>query len=202
MRCVDVIPVIRDTIIMPKAITSITGSDYDIDKMFLSRLYYNPQGTVDFEENTHEWYANRLINAYLSVLKDSDHSFQDLNGSIDNDTSFLTEIRDDLREGIQKETLMPYSGYILREQSNTKNVFISGKFGIAPFALNNNMHILMQLYNVKLDDSESIMTRLGLTNLGGYQDRYGKSIMSWFSGLINAHVDAAKDPWIPELNVN
>ena len=202
MRCVDVIPVIRDTIIMPKAITSITGSDYDIDKMFLSRLYYNPQGTVDFEERTHEWYANRLINAYLSVLKDSDHSFQDLNGSIDNDTSFLTEIRDDLREGIQKETLMPYSGYILREQSNTKNVFISGKFGIAPFALNNNTHILMQLYNVKLDDSESIMTRLGLTNLGGYQDRYGKSIMSWFSGLINAHVDAAKDPWIPELNVN
>ena len=46
------------------------------------------------------------------------------------------------------------------------------------------------------------MSLLGLTKLGTFTDRYGKSTLSWFSGLINAHVDAAKDPWIPELNVN
>jgi len=33
-------------------------------------------------------------------------------------------------------------------------------------------------------------------------DRDSKSIMSWLSGLINAHVDVAKDPYINRLNVN
>lgn len=175
---------------------------FDIDKFFLSRLYINSKGGTDFKENTHEWHANRLINAYLAVLKDSPNSFQDLNGSIDNDTSLLTDVRDDLREGQKSKTLMPYSAYTLRSQSATKNVFIAGKFGIGPFALNNNMHILMQLYGVRFANDENIMSDLGLTNLCGFTDRYGRSILSWFSGLINAHVDAAKDPWIPELNVN
>lgn len=175
---------------------------FDIDKFFLSRLYINSNGGTDFKENTHEWHANRLINAYLAVLKDSPNSFQDLNGSIDNDTSLLTDVRDDLREGQKNKTLLPYSAYTLRSQSATKNVFIAGKFGIGPFALNNNMHILMQLYGVKFAEGENIMSDLGLTKLGGFTDRYGRSILSWFSGLINAHVDAAKDPWIPELNVN
>lgn len=175
---------------------------FDIDKFFLSRLYINSNGGTDFKEGTHEWHANRLINAYLAVLKDSPNSFQDLNGSIDNDTSLLTDVRDDLREGQKNKTLLPYSAYTLRSQSATKNVFIAGKFGIGPFALNNNMHILMQLYGVKFAEGENIMSDLGLTKLGGFTDRYGRSILSWFSGLINAHVDAAKDPWIPELNVN
>lgn len=175
---------------------------FDIDKFFLSRLYINSNGSTEFKEGTHEWHANRLINAYLAVLKDSPNSFQDLNGSIDNDTSLLTDVRDDLREGQKNKTLLPYSAYTLRSQSATKNVFIAGKFGIGPFALNNNMHILMQLYGVKFAEGENIMSNLGLTKLGGFTDRYGRSILSWFSGLINAHVDAAKDPWIPELNVN
>ena len=175
---------------------------FDIDKFFLSRLYINSDGSTEFKQGTHEWHANRLINAYLAVLKDSPNSFQDLNGSIDNDTSLLTDVRDDLREGQKNKTLLPYSAYTLRSQSATKNVFIAGKFGIGPFALNNNMHILMQLYGVKFAEGENIMSDLGLTKLGGFTDRYGRSILSWFSGLINAHVDAAKDPWIPELNVN
>lgn len=97
---------------------------------------------------------------------------------------------------------MPYDAYALRSQSHTKINFAVGKFGIGPFALNNNMHILMMLYDVKFSENESIMTKLGLTNLGGFYDRYKTPIASWFSGLINAHVDIAKDPWIPELNVN
>lgn len=46
MRCVDVLPVVRDTIIMPAAITSITGSDFDIDKFFLSRKYIDNNGNM------------------------------------------------------------------------------------------------------------------------------------------------------------
>ena len=40
LRFVDVIPVVRDTIILPKEFTKVTGSDFDIDKLILSTLYY------------------------------------------------------------------------------------------------------------------------------------------------------------------
>lgn len=39
----DVLPVVRDTIVLPKEFTKLTGSDFDIDKLFLSRLFINPE---------------------------------------------------------------------------------------------------------------------------------------------------------------
>ena len=78
---------------------------------------------------------------------------------------------------------------------------ITGKFGIGPFALNNNSHILTMLYGVKFKD-EGFMSMLGARRLDISIDRYGNSILSWLSGLINAHVDVAKDPYISRLNVN
>jgi hypothetical protein len=59
------------------------------------------------------------------------------------------------------------------------------------------------LYGVRFKAKPgSILTRLNLTRLDKAVDRDGKSIMSWLSGLINAHVDIAKDPYISRLGVN
>jgi len=59
------------------------------------------------------------------------------------------------------------------------------------------------LYGVNFRSKKgSILTILGRNSLHDSEDMYGESIMSWLSGLINAHVDIAKDPFIPELNVN
>lgn len=41
LRFVDVLPTVRDTIILPKEFTAITGSDFDIDKLFLSTYDYS-----------------------------------------------------------------------------------------------------------------------------------------------------------------
>ena len=41
LRCVDVLPVVRDTVVLPEEFTKITGSDFDIDKLFLSCKPYN-----------------------------------------------------------------------------------------------------------------------------------------------------------------
>jgi len=42
LRCVDVLPpAITDTVILPAEFTKITGSDFDIDKLFLSALNYD-----------------------------------------------------------------------------------------------------------------------------------------------------------------
>lgn len=218
LRCVDVVPTVRDTVILPAEFTKITGSDFDIDKIFLSMKYY--QRVVDEEKSTNgkihhkttdqfdkdanpmEYYGNMLIDNYLSLLKDP-RSFNQLNGSIDNDTELLTSIVNELEEGVGSVALMPYQSSTLSFQANTKDKFVTGKTGIGPFALNNNNHILTMLYGVKFkEDYNWLLTNLGLTNLSSATDRDGKSIMSWLSGLINAHVDVAKDPYISKLNVN
>ena len=175
----------------------------DIDKLFLSTLYYNSDGTTEFEEGTREYYTNKLFNDYITILKDSDRSFSELNGSIDNDTNLLKDIIGDIEANQKKNAVHPYSMYTLEKQSGTKDEFVSGKMGIGPYALNANNHILTMLYDVHFADrSGSIMSWLGLNSLAESTDRYGNSIMSWLSGLINAHVDVAKDSYISRLGVN
>lgn len=46
------------------------------------------------------------------------------------------------------------------------------------------------------------MQKLGIDTLNKTFDDEGLSILDWTSALINAHVDAAKDPYIIRLNVN
>jgi len=222
LRCVDVLPVVRDTVILPKEFTKITGSDFDIDKLFLSTLHYNKKDVRDssgnllsrtiskeFKEDSEQYYANRLILDYISLLKDSrsmddttTRSMQVGDASIDNDTKLLTDIVEDL-EGSSEEDLDPYDTYSLWRNTSIRDQFITGKFGIGPFALNNNNHILTMLYGVRFANNPgSILGITGHESLHDAEDMYGESIMSWLSGLINAHVDVAKDPYISKLNVN
>jgi hypothetical protein len=102
---------------------------------------------------------------------------------------------------LPEEALDPYTPYSLWANASTKTEFITGKFGIGPFALNNNSHILTMLYGVKFKQ-DGFLGQLGMYRLDQSSDRYGNSILSWISGLINAHVDVAKDPYIARLNVN
>lgn len=212
LRCVDVLPVVRDTIVLPKEFTKITGSDFDIDKLYLSRLYFRKEAgkaTSSFEEGTHEYYANRLLNNYIALLKDAgsqekegiNRTANQNHASIDGDTKLLKDIVKDLEEGGEGQELDPFTPYSLWANAQTKTEFITGKFGIGPFALNNNSHILTMLYGVRFV-KDSFLGRLGMNRLDKASDRYGNSILSWLSGLINAHVDVAKDPYISKLNVN
>jgi len=43
LRFVDVLPIVRDTIVLPKEFTAQTGSDFDIDKLYMSTLYYETE---------------------------------------------------------------------------------------------------------------------------------------------------------------
>lgn len=199
LRCVDVIPVVRDTVILPEEFTKITGSDFDIDKLGLSTVNWK-HGSDKFKEGTEEYYQNQLIRDYITLLIDP-KSQHILHRSIDKDTKLLKDVLAEIESGtsIQEE---PYGFYSLSTQTERKDDYITGKIGIGPFALNNNSHILTMLYGVKFREFEdSIMTKLGLTDLSGHLDKDGNSIMSWLSALINAHVDIAKDPYISRLNV-
>lgn len=210
LRCVDVLPVIQHNIIMPKEFTRITGSDFDIDKLYIGSLnfklrkatdsWYNDNITMD--SNTKKSAQNRLINNYISVLTDQ-NGVHIANRSIDNDTDLITKgVLKDLEEGKSTSSeVKPYDFYCLSTHTRTKNDFLTGKTGIGPFALNNNSQILTMLYGVKFKYG-SIMDKLHHGRLDRTTDDDKQSILSWISALINAHVDIAKDPYISRLNVN
>ena len=237
LRFVDVVPIVRDTIILPKEFTKITGSDFDIDKLYLSSINYKMMKTKDdylpvqrdifdatdkFDKETEAdmYYQNELVNDYLTLLKDAGKVVKNenpdadnelllgryvhyLHRSIDNDTSLVKGVLKEVEKNRQRKPVEPFVVGSLYTQSNLKDSFITGKFLIAPFALNLNNHIMTQLYNVGFKSApHGIMTALGAESLARRNDRDGNSILSWLSAFINACVDVAKDPYILRLNVN
>lgn len=188
---------------------------FDIDKIFLSmKAYQKIDGklTDKHDEGTAEFHQNRLLDDYIALLCDfiedekgnkTTRSMHMLHASIDNDTSLIEDVIDDLQESGHKNALQSYDAYTLRHMCRAKDDFITGKTGIGPYALNNNSQVLTTLYEVEFEvDKNSIMTRLGLNSLHNQFDKDGESIMSWLSGLINIHVDVAKDPKHNKLNIN
>ena len=223
LRFVDVIPIVRDTIILPKEFTKITGSDFDIDKLYLSSIVYelDKNGNLKAESDygVENKIKNSLLHCWLALLEDAGKSaytgksendqktsmgryIHILHRSIDNDTSLVKGVLKKL-EGKSRQMEEPMSFGSLSTQVNIKDALITGKFGIGPFALNNNSQILTQLYNVKFRHIPGgILSEMNRESLGNYTDKNGDSILSWISALINAHVDVAKDPYILRMNVN
>lgn len=231
LRFVDVLPVVRDTIILPKEFTKTTGSDFDIDKLYLVRLSYRVSTTkgedgkkhdivsteYDKDKNATDYYRNKLINDYLTLLK-SHGKYDKKSGvfengdsihismrSIDDDTNLIKNLLKRIEKDRPVERSYAYKFGNIAFQVATKAAFMIGKFGIGPFALNNNSQILTQLYGVKFAksiDYKNILDSLGCLSLANPRDKQNKPILSWLSGLINAHVDVAKDPYIRRLNIN
>jgi hypothetical protein len=215
LRFVDVLPeVMGDTVILPEEFTKLTGSDFDVDKLFISRLSYDKAGNVvqfdpnlSHDENSVAANKNNLINQYLKVLLTKEHT-NELKISIDNDTENVKNVLADI-ESIQKvQHMTPFQQYSPRYQSEKKDEYTSGKAGIGPFALNNKHHVLTQITHMKMNPDEFTLA-LGLDRLDKIYDdaesnRSGERtrVLSWLSAMINAFVDIAKDPYIVRLNVN
>ena len=215
LRFVDVLPVLRDTIVLPKEFTRITGSDFDIDKLYLARLSFR-NGSTKFskEKDPENYYRNQLLYGYLSILEDHGKITKE-NGlhmgssshislrSIDADTDLVKGALSKIERSKKDEEEYAYKFGNIAFQVKTRSSFVVGKFGIGPFALNNNSQILTQLYGVKFDKNTCILLReIGCCDLSNSKDKQGNLILSWLSGLINAHVDVAKDPYIQRLNIN
>lgn len=199
LRFVDVVSAVKSTVILPTEFTKITGSDFDIDHLYLARYNINENGGYEFDPESEKGLQNAIIDSILTVLKD-DKSYNILYKSIDNDTSLVTNIAKDIPDqGNTKSTA--YNFGTLHEQVTRKNDYITGKTGIGPFALNVTNHILTTLYGVKF--RESTFTKItGITGFNRILDEDNNQISSWLSAFINAHVDIVKDPYISKLNVN
>lgn len=199
LRFVDVIPAVKSTVILPTEFTKITGSDFDIDHLYLARYNVNQSGGYEFDPESAEGLQNSIIESILTVLKDK-KSLNILYKSIDNDTELVTSIADEIPEQGNTKSVA-YNFGTLHEQVTRKNDYITGKTGIGPFALNVTNHILTTLYGVKFKES-SFTQITGITGFDQILDEDNNQISSWLSAFINAHVDIVKDPYISKLNVN
>lgn len=199
LRFVDVVPAVKSTVILPTEFTKITGSDFDIDHLYLARYNVNENGGYEFDPESAEGLQNSIIESILTVLKDK-KSLNILYKSIDNDTELVTSIADEIPEQGNTKSVA-YNFGTLHEQVTRKNDYITGKTGIGPFALNVTNHILTTLYGVKFKES-SFTNITGITGFDQILDEDNNQISSWLSAFINAHVDIVKDPYISKLNVN
>lgn len=200
LKFVDVIPATKSAIILPEEFTKITGSDFDIDHLYLISKNLGFKHGEKYELNMEQLLQNDIIDVMQTLLRDIDNSIHFLYKSIDNDTELSKSVADALPvpENTKYES---YNFGTLHEQTNRKNDYITGKKGIGPFALNVTNHELARLYQLKFKDVD-ILRKIGLDRLDKLFDNNGNPIASWMSGFINAHVDIVKDPWISRLNVN
>ena len=200
LKFVDVIPATKSAIILPEEFTKITGSDFDIDHLYLVSKNLGFKHGEKQELNMEQLLQNDIIDVMQTLLRDIDNSIHFLYKSIDNDTELSKSVADALPipENTKYES---YNFGTLHEQTNRKNDYITGKKGIGPFALNVTNHELARLYQLKFKDA-STLAQIGLDRLDKLFDNNGNPIASWMSGFINAHVDIVKDPWISRLNVN
>lgn len=203
LRFVDVLPVVKDTIILPREFTKVTGSDFDIDKLYLASLAYDVKGskaTREFPKGTKQYYQNKLLENYMTLLKDNDNSIQIAMRSIDNDTDLVQNIANQFDSAGSTKTL-PYNFYTLHEQTDRRRDYITGKLGIAPFALNVTNQALTMAYGVKLKETE-FTKQTPFKRIDLRDDKNGNAVMSWLSAFINAHCDIVKDPYVSKINVN
>lgn len=203
LRFVDVLPVVKDTIILPREFTKVTGSDFDIDKLYLASLAYNVKdgkASREFDKGTKQYHQNKLLENYMTLLKDNENSIQIAMRSIDNDTELVESIANQFESAGSTKTL-PYNFYTLHEQTDRRRDYITGKLGIAPFALNVTNQALTMAYGVKLKESE-FTKQTPFKRIDLRDDKNGNAVMSWLSAFINAHCDIVKDPYVSKINVN
>lgn len=203
LRFVDVLPVVKDTIILPREFTKVTGSDFDIDKLYLASLAYDVKdgkATREFPKGTKQYYQNKLLENYMTLLKDNDNSIQIAMRSIDNDTDLVQNIANQFDSAGSTKTL-PYNFYTLHEQTDRRRDYITGKLGIASFALNVTNQALTMAYGVKLKETE-FTKQTPFKRIDLRDDKNGNAVMSWLSAFINAHCDIVKDPYVSKINVN
>lgn len=211
-KVVDVLPDrIGDTIIVPDEFTAMTGSDFDVDKLYLATLNYDENGNIMQYETDEEGNVlpedkqstkalqNMIIQSYQLVVSDS-KNMAETRASIDTLTKLLQKDILPLIQPSVKEEALPMYELLPSFQLARKEEYTGGKAGIAPFALNSTNHCLTQLVHLQMIYTKG--NPYGLGTIDAIRGRDGFRILDWLSAMINAHVDVAKDPYIMALNVN
>lgn len=219
LQIVGILPLsMGDSIIGYDGIPVKTGSDFDIDKMFVMapNLIYNEEtGKIDVLNDGNSDYfkkknnatdeegasslnkqlaQNKVIELYNIILQSS-FTYDNMMTSID--ASYL---KDDIVKlfPVPKERNLTFFSPI--NQLKVKMDYMSGKSGVGITANQLVDHISNQSLNI------AVSNHLGFVGLGKTtlmdREKKGKSIATTLSAFLNAYVDIAKDPYISRGNHN
>ena len=96
-KVVDVLPDrFSDTIVVPDEFTAMTGSDFDVDKLYIAMLNYDTDGNIvqytndKVREQSPEALQNMIIQNYQLVVSDT-KNMAETRASIDTLTSMLQD---------------------------------------------------------------------------------------------------------------
>jgi hypothetical protein len=210
----DVLPaVMGDTIVVPDEFTAMTGSDFDIDKLYIASYWYDKDGNkIEFDEtkdtSMHDIYhannekalVNRLLDMYNLVISD-DSNIDETRAPLDNLTNILKKDILPIVQAASNAEAAPFYEALPSYQLSKKFEYTGGKMGIAPFALHSTNHAMTQAMGLKMDFG-AYGSMFNLEQIDSITSQDGYRIMDWLSAMVNAHVDVAKDPYIMTLNVN
>lgn len=206
----DVLPAqTGDTIVVPDEFTAMTGSDFDIDKLYIATYSYDPEtnerytwnnNAKSYVEQTEGALINKLLDSYTLVISDK-KTLAETRASIDTLTGILKKEILPLVQTTELKEAEPMYELMPSFQESRKTEYTSGKAGIAPFALNSTNHCLTQATHLRMKFSEGA-NKYNLNQFDEITGQDGYKILDWLSAMINAHVDVAKDPYIIVLNVN
>lgn len=219
---VELLPPQRGAIIMfPSGITARTGSDFDIDKMFLARpnfevvevngkkvlkkIQYNMDEILsgDLSNIKDKQLQNALLDMFDTVLTSENH-FADtqtpLDVAIDPLKSLSKKVRSarGMSEDVDLADLWDLTPVYQTDQK-VKNQ--GSDNGIGPMALNLAFQFFIQASGLELSPNDELV-KLGLSELNKIYNRDGGKISDNCSGQVTAHVDAVKDNYIGAMNVN
>lgn len=229
LRIVDVLPGnIGDTIVLPDEFTKLTGSDFDIDKLYVARYNYDKNGRkIEFDytkphsEQSREANENLLLDMYQTIMTDP-NNVDETKAPLDNTTDiYKYEILPIIDSGLAEGRAFPFKEASPTFQLNKKYEYTGGKNGIAPFALNSVHHPITQSVGLKFSASK-LLNQFGFGDLstvwdapvvdyirdkkgyitGGRKDEVPLRVLDHLSAMINANVDVAKDPYVIRMGIN
>jgi uncharacterized protein YjgD (DUF1641 family) len=208
-----------DTVVAYTGITTKTGSDFDVDKMFVflpsfkkSNVgveYENYNNDLSITEQSEGALNNRLFEMYYGILTHPDN-YTNLITPIDH-----PHIKDFINKKLfpTSENLNDLQAFSPLYQIDLKYGFIAGGFGIGQVANNLVNSVMNQNVQMSLDNyigwgnfkntSENKQTVFEMKSDKGYYDESNKySISASLTAVLNAFVDIAKDDYITKANWN
>jgi len=191
-----------DSMLVYDAIPGKTGSDFDIDKMFLMMNHLeivNGKITKTQDKSSLEYKQNEMIALYKSVLS-SPLTYDAMMTSIDG-----TQLRDDINFLFPKKELGNLELFSPMHQTKAKFEYASGAAGLGQVANQMMDHVVGQTLDLGLGIYLGKGTS-GTNSKGNKYTTFDKvkdgSIANTLSAFLNAYVDIAKDPYISRGNHN
>lgn len=198
-----------DSVVVYREGTTKYGYDFDVDKLYITlpeTRYNSETGKVEVDRSdekdlsklTDAQLRNRILDNYKLLMNHPKAVVQQLK-PLDSD-----DLKKDLKNLHQMEYVQDTNFWTTSNQIEIKqnNHLAKGLTGLAANVLTDIPLNQIAKLSFKEDIGLGILNSLGYTSLDSEINLEGQIITDLFSQLLTASVDAAKDPYIVQANIN